>query len=69
MDKKTNHLQTEDEISIILNDVSTVTKAIQTGINTALLRHKQSGNPICVWRDGKVIWIAPDKINIIRKSR
>jgi len=54
----------DEEISRILNDADAVTSAIQRGINAALLKHKQSGNPICVWRDGKVIWIAPENIEI-----
>ena len=60
MNKKS--IQKEDEISRIFNDADAVTNAIQAGINAALLRHKQTGNPICVWRDGKVVWIAPEEI-------
>ena len=52
----------EDEISRIFNDTNAVKMAIQTGINAALLRHKQLGNPICVWRDNKVVWIKPEQI-------
>ena len=54
----------EHEISRILNDPKKVRDALQKGINDALLLHKKMGNPICVWRDGKVAWIAPDDIII-----
>lgn len=54
----------EDNISKIMNDTSKVTKIIQAGIRAALLKHKQAGNQICVWRDNKVIWIPPEKILI-----
>jgi len=57
-------VQSEDEISRIFNDADAVTNAIQAGINAALLRHKQTGNPICVWRDGNVVWIAPEEIQL-----
>ncbi len=30
----------------------------------ALLRHKQAGNPIAVWRDGRVEWIQPEDIPV-----
>jgi hypothetical protein len=60
--------QADDEISRIFNDADVVTSAIQAGINAALLKHKQSGNPICVWRDGKVVWIAPENIKIKAKE-
>jgi hypothetical protein len=54
----------DDEITRIFNDADVVTTAIQAGINAALLKHKQSGNPICVWRDGQVVWIASENIKI-----
>ena len=54
----------EDNISKILNDPSKVTQIIQSGIRDALLKHKQAGNQICVWRDNKVVWIPPEKIVI-----
>jgi len=54
----------EDNISKILNDSFKVTQIIQAGISDALLRHKQSGNQICVWRDNKVVWIPSEKITI-----
>ena len=59
-----NKNQTEDEISRIFNDADAVTLAIQAGIDAALLKHKQLGNPICVWRNDKVIWIAPENIQV-----
>ena len=66
MSKKTNHA--EDKISRIFNDESTVTNAIQAGINAALLKHKQLGQPICVWREGKVVWIAPENIKLEKQG-
>lgn len=52
----------EDNISKVLNDSSRVTQIIQSGIQDALLKHKQAGNQICVWRDNKVVWIPPERI-------
>lgn len=62
MSKKPNYA--EDEISRIFNNADIVTDAIQKGINTALLLHKQLGKPICVWREGKIVWIPPEEIKI-----
>ena len=53
---------TDDNIIKILHDPSKVTKIIQAGIRTALLKHKQAGNPVCEWRNNKVVWIAPENI-------
>ncbi len=33
-------------------------------INAALLRHKKLGHPICVSRNGKIIWIPPEEIDV-----
>ena len=54
----------DDSISIILNDSARVTTIIQEGIKTALLKHKQAGNPVCEWRDNKVVWISPENIPV-----
>ena len=35
-----------DRISQIMNDSDKVMAIIQSGINAALLRHKQAGNPV-----------------------
>lgn len=57
VDKKNN--QIDDEISKIFNNPQIITQAIQAGIYADLLKHKQLGLPICVWRDDKVMWIDP----------
>lgn len=61
---KRNKNPIEDNISKVLNDPSKVTQIIQSGIRDALLKHKQAGNQICVWRDNKVVWIPAEKIVI-----
>lgn len=61
--KQDEHLM-NDNITKILNDPERVRKIIQSGINDALLKHKQAGNQVCGWLDGKVVWIPPEKIVI-----
>jgi hypothetical protein len=45
-----------------LQDRQLIKQALARGIRQALWRHKQLGNPICVWEDNKVVWIAPEDI-------
>lgn len=52
----------DDNIIKILHDPSKVTQIIQKGIRAALLKHKQVGNPVCEWKNNKVIWISPENI-------
>ncbi len=33
-------------------------------VTQALIRHKRLGTPIVVWRDGKVVWIPAEEIEI-----
>jgi hypothetical protein len=37
---------------------------LQQAVREALLDHKRAGNPVPVWRDGRVAWIAPNDIEI-----
>ncbi len=54
----------KDKISSILNDAEKVREIIQSGIHAALLKHKQAGNPVCTWKNGNVVWINPQHINV-----
>jgi hypothetical protein len=29
-----------------------------------VLRHKKLGEPIVIWRDGKVVWVPPEEIEV-----
>lgn len=39
-------------------------RAARLSVQAALWRHKQLGNPICVWQDGRVVWIPPEEIPV-----
>jgi len=41
-----------------------VERALQRAVRQALLMHKRIGNPIAIWRDGKVVIIPPEEIVI-----
>ena len=47
-----------------LRDIKLIEDALARAVREALLRHKQAGNPIAVWRDGQVVWIAPEDIQV-----
>ena len=50
----------QDRISLLLADKEKITQALNKGVRDALLKHKQAGNPVATWRDGKVVWIPPE---------
>ena len=56
--------QFRDKIEETLADREKITDALATGVREALKRHKQAGNPVVVWRDGKMIWLKPEEIQV-----
>jgi hypothetical protein len=48
----------------ILSDSDRIEGAVQKAVQDALRMHKRAGNPIAVWRDGKVVWLPPDEIPV-----
>jgi hypothetical protein len=54
--------QYRDKIEEALSDRERLTKAMAAGVREALKKHKQAGNPVVVWRDGKMVWLKPEEI-------
>ncbi len=46
----------------VLAQVEAVEAAARQAVRDALLFHKRMGNPICIWRDGRVVWIPAEEI-------
>jgi hypothetical protein len=47
-----------------LRDVELIEQALRRAVREALRRHKQAGNPIAEWRDGRVVWIPAEEIQV-----
>jgi hypothetical protein len=41
-----------------------IQQAMKQAVREALIRHKQAGNPVATWRDGRVVWIPPEEIPV-----
>lgn len=41
--------------------------ALKKAVAKAIADHKQTGDPIAVWRDGKVMWISAEDI-VLRET-
>ena len=37
-------------------------KAIKVAVRKTILDHKRTGDPIAVWKNGKVVWIPAKKL-------
>jgi hypothetical protein len=47
-----------------IKDSALILREMRRAVREALLRHKRLGNPVAVWRDGKVVWIPPEEIPV-----
>ncbi len=47
-----------------LQDDEWVTAAIRRGVREALIKHKALGVAIATWKDGKVVLVPPEEIEI-----
>ena len=52
------------DIDAIFADGTQIDEALEKAVREAVLRHKLLGNPIAVWRHGKVCWLQPDEITL-----
>jgi hypothetical protein len=49
-------------IDDIFAEGTLIDSALKLAGEKALLQHKKLGNPVALWRDGKVVWIPPEEI-------
>ena len=54
------------DIGRIFREGKLIDRALAKGVRDALIRHKKLGYPIATWKDGKVVWVPPEKIVIPR---
>ena len=52
------------DIGKLFNDREGMDHALAQAVRQALLQHKRDGNPVVTWRDGKVVWIKPEEIEV-----
>lgn len=41
-----------------------IDEGLRKGVREALLRHKKLGNPIVVWRDGRIVHVSAEEIGV-----
>ncbi|MBM4145272.1 MAG: hypothetical protein FJ240_03215 [Nitrospira sp.] len=58
----------ETEIKKSINEIfeegTPIDEALKQAVRKALLRHKQAGNPVVVWQNGKMVWLKPEEIPV-----
>lgn len=60
MDDKADNQEVLDRLA----EAEAVEAAVRAAVRDALRKHKRAGNPVVVWRDGKVEWVPAERIVI-----
>jgi hypothetical protein len=60
MDKKLD----DKKQDLFLRYSDAINKAYERAVREALLKHKRAGNPVAVYRDGAVVLLQPDEIDV-----
>jgi len=45
-------------------DPEDIVRAVNQAVREALLRHKERGESIVIWRDGKIVTLKPEEIDV-----
>ena len=51
-----------------MRDTEAIEQAMGEAIQDTLREHKLLGYPIVIWRDGKVVWVPPEEIELEEKN-
>ena len=54
--------QNNKDIGAIFREGVLIDRALETAAREAILRHKQLGQPMTVWQDGKTVLVAPEEL-------
>ena len=52
------------DIGRILVEGTAIDEAVKKAVKEAVLKHKQAGNPIVGMKDGKMVWLKPEEIQV-----
>ncbi len=56
------------DIGKLFDDREGMDRALGKAVRQALLQHKRAGNPVATWRDGKVVWLEPEEIEVSEET-
>ena len=56
------------DIGRTIREGTLVDEAIRKATRDALLMHRKLGQPVVGWKDGKVVWVPADQIEVDEES-
>jgi isoaspartyl peptidase/L-asparaginase-like protein (Ntn-hydrolase superfamily) len=57
-----NNIKPNDRLRKLLADDKKISAAMKRAIQEAIQKHKQAGNRIAVWENGRAVWLKPEEI-------
>jgi hypothetical protein len=51
-------------VAAIFEEGTPIDRALERAARTAAIEHKREGQPLVIWRDGKVVLVPPEEIEI-----
>lgn len=57
------------DIAKILADGVLIDQAMRTAARDALLAHRRAGQPMVIWRDGRIVLVPPDQFDSLEDAR
>jgi hypothetical protein len=60
--------ESQGEEEEFLAEVEAVEAAVQQAVQEALRMHKLAGNPVAGWKDGRVVWVPAEEIDVEDES-
>ncbi len=52
----------KDISRIFAEDRRLIDEALKQGVRDAMLRHKEAGLPVVIYRNGKAVWVMPQEL-------
>ncbi len=54
----------DEDIAGRFTNSQEVLRLTQQAVRAAVMEHKRVGNPIAIWRDGRVVWVPAEEIEV-----
>ncbi len=54
--------ESNKDITAIFQEGVPIVRALEAATREAIVRHKQAGLPMPVWRDGKTVFVSPEEL-------
>lgn len=61
---ETNKKITKDQINLFVTHSEEINIAYERAVREALIKHKKAGNSVVISRDGEIVTLTPDEIEI-----